>query len=284
VIGNLLRGLLIGTAEVIPGVSGGTIALIVGIYERIVSSANHAVQAFVSIIRGRFQQAKQDLRQMDWGLLIPVLTGMFLAIFVAAALLEPLLETQPEVMRGLFAGLIAASIAIPLNLAGKDKSIVSWTVALVAAGLAFLLTSLPRIEEAQANLLAVFLVAAIAVCALVLPGVSGSYVLLAIGFYAPTIAAVNDRDLGYLLVFVSGALVGLGAFTKVLSWLLGAHRQMTLMAMAGLMLGSLRALWPWQDGNTPLEPNSFSPVIAFVIGAAVIVSISILQRRVNKAK
>jgi putative membrane protein len=284
VIGNLLRGLLIGTAEVIPGVSGGTIALIVGIYERIVSSANHAVQAFVSIIRGRFQQAKQELRQMDWGLLIPVLTGMFLAIFVAAALLEPLLETQPEVMRGLFAGLIAASIAIPLNLAGKDKSIVSWTVALVAAGLAFLLTSLPRIEEAQANLLAVFLVAAIAVCALVLPGVSGSYVLLAIGFYAPTIAAVNDRNLGYLLVFVSGALVGLGAFTKVLSWLLGAHRQMTLMVMAGLMLGSLRALWPWQDGNTPLEPNSFSPVIAFVIGAAVIVSISILQRRVNKAK
>jgi putative membrane protein len=284
VIGNLLRGLLIGTAEVIPGVSGGTIALIVGIYERIVSSANHAVQAFVSIIRGRFQQAKQDLRQMDWGLLIPVLTGMFLAIFVAAALLEPLLETQPEVMRGLFAGLIAASIAIPLNLAGKDKSIVSWTVALVAAGLAFLLTSLPRIEEAQANLLAVFLVAAIAVCALVLPGVSGSYVLLAIGFYAPTIAAVNDRDLGYLLVLGSGALVGLGAFTKVLSWLLGAHRQMTLMVMAGLMLGSLRALWPWQDGNTPLEPNSFSPVIAFVIGAAVIVSISILQRRVNKAK
>jgi putative membrane protein len=284
VIGNLLRGLLIGTAEVIPGVSGGTIALIVGIYERIVSSANHAVQAFVSIIRGRFQQAKQELRQMDWGLLIPVLTGMFLAIFVAAALLEPLLETQPEVMRGLFAGLIAASIAIPLNLAGKDKSIVSWTVALVAAGLAFLLTSLPRIEEAQANLLAVFLVAAIAVCALVLPGVSGSYVLLAIGFYAPTIAAVNDRDLGYLLVLGSGALVGLGAFTKVLSWLLGAHRQMTLMVMAGLMLGSLRALWPWQDGDAPLQPNSFSPVIAFVIGAAVIVSISILQRRVNKAK
>ena len=129
-IANLLRGLLIGTAEVIPGVSGGTIALIVGIYERIISSANHAVQAFVFVLRGKFQQAKHEIKQMDWGLLIPVLAGMLLAIFAAAAALEPLLESQPEVMRGLFAGLIAASIAIPLRLAGKDRSL---TAAIVGA-------------------------------------------------------------------------------------------------------------------------------------------------------
>ncbi len=283
-IANLLRGLLIGTAEVIPGVSGGTIALIVGIYERIISSANHAVQAFVFVLRGKFQQAKQEIKEMDWGLLIPVLAGMLLAIFAAAAALEPLLESQPEVMRGLFAGLIAASIAIPLSLAGKDKSIAAWIVAASAAGLAFLLTSLPKSGEAEANLLAVFLVAAIAVCALVLPGVSGSYVLLAMGFYAPTIAAVNDRDFGYLGVFVVGAVVGLGLFAKVLNWLLTNHHQLTLMAMAGLMLGSLRALWPWQDGDQLLQPSSFAPVVSFAIGLGVIAAISILQRRLNKAK
>ncbi|MEL0261217.1 MAG: DUF368 domain-containing protein, partial [Aquiluna sp.] len=254
-IANLLRGLLIGTAEVIPGVSGGTIALIVGIYERIISSANHAVQAFVFVLRGKFQQAKQEIKEMDWGLLIPVLAGMLLAIFAAAAALEPLLESQPEVMRGLFAGLIAASIAIPLRLVGRDKSIAAWIVAASAAGLAFLLTSLPKSGQAEANLLAVFLVAAIAVCALVLPGVSGSYVLLALGFYAPTIAAVNDRDFGYLGVFVLGAVVGLGLFAKVLNWLLTNHHQLTLMAMAGLMLGSLRALWPWQVGDQLLQPS-----------------------------
>jgi putative membrane protein len=284
VIANLLRGLLIGTAEVIPGVSGGTIALIVGIYERIISSANHAVQAFVFVLRGKFQQAKQEIKHMDWGLLIPVLAGMVFAIFAAAAALEPLLESQPEVMRGLFAGLIAASIAIPLSLAGKDKSIAAWIIAVSAAGLAFLLTSLPKSGEAEANLLAVFLVAAIAVCALVLPGVSGSYVLLAMGFYAPTIAAVNDRDFGYLGVFVVGAVVGLGLFAKVLNWLLTNHHQLTLMAMAGLMLGSLRALWPWQDGDQLSQPSSYAPVVSFAIGLGVIAAISILQRGLNKAK
>ena len=283
-IANLLRGLLIGTAEVIPGVSGGTIALIVGIYERIISSANHAVQAFVFVLRGKFQQAKQEIKEMDWGLLIPVLAGMLLAIFAAAAALEPLLESQPEVMRGLFAGLITASIAIPLRLAGSDKSVAAWIVAVSAAGLAFLLTSLTKSGEAEANLLAVFLVAAIAVCALVLPGVSGSYVLLAMGFYAPTIAAVNDRDFGYLGVFVMGAVVGLGLFAKVLNWLLTNHHQLMLMAMAGLMLGSLRALLPWQDGDHLLQPSSFAPVVSFAIGLGIIAAISILQRRLNKAK
>jgi putative membrane protein len=284
VIANLLRGLLIGTAEVIPGVSGGTIALIVGIYERIISSANHAVQAFVFVLRGKFEQAKQEIKQMDWGLLIPVLTGMLLAIFAVAAALEPLLESQPEVMRGLFAGLITASIAIPLRLAGKDRSVAAWMLAASAAGLAFLLTSLPKSGEAEANLLAVFLVAAIAVCALVLPGVSGSYVLLAMGFYAPTIAAVNDRDFGYLGVFIFGAVVGLGLFAKVLNWLLTNHHQLTLMAMAGLMLGSLRALWPWQDGDQLSQPSSIAPLVSFAIGLGVIAAISILQRRLNKAK
>jgi len=106
VIANLLRGFLIGIAEVIPGVSGGTIALIVGIYERIIGSAANAVEAFALLLRGNLQEAKVAARQIDWLLVLPVLVGMFAAIFAAAAAIEPLLESQPENLRGLFAGLI----------------------------------------------------------------------------------------------------------------------------------------------------------------------------------
>ncbi|MGA1511862.1 MAG: undecaprenyl phosphate translocase family protein, partial [Aquiluna sp.] len=122
-IANLLRGFLIGTAEVIPGVSGGTIALIVGIYERIIGSAASAVEAFLLLLRGKLQEAKVAARQIDWLLVLPVLLGMFAAIFAAAAIIEPLLESQPENMRGLFAGLILVSLLVPYRMVGA-----SWRV------------------------------------------------------------------------------------------------------------------------------------------------------------
>jgi putative membrane protein len=115
VIANLLRGFLIGIAEVIPGVSGGTIALIVGIYERIIGSAASAVEAAVLLVRGKLKEARVSARQIDWHLVLPVLVGMFAAIFAAAAAIEPLLESQPENMRGLFAGLILASLIVPIE-------------------------------------------------------------------------------------------------------------------------------------------------------------------------
>ena len=284
-IANLLRGFLIGIAEVIPGVSGGTIALIVGIYERIIGSAASAVEAAVLLARGKRKEARVSASQIDWLLVLPVLVGMFAAIFAAAAAIEPLLESQPENMRGLFAGLILASLIVPYRMVGASWRATDYLVGLIAAAISFALVSLPRQEVTDPALALVFLAAAVAVCALVLPGVSGSFLLLAIGFYAPTIAAVNDLDFGYLSVFVLGAIVGLALFSTALKWLLVNQRRITLVVMTGLMLGSLRALWPWQGNlGQPVSPESLTPLVFFVIGALVVALLLWVQSRASKAQ
>ncbi|MGA1508036.1 MAG: DUF368 domain-containing protein [Aquiluna sp.] len=284
-IANLLRGFLIGTAEVIPGVSGGTIALIVGIYERIIGSAASAVEAFLLLLRGKLQEAKVAARQIDWLLVLPVLVGMFAAIFAAAAVIEPLLESQPENMRGLFAGLILVSLLVPYRMVGASWRVTEYLFGLIAAAISFLLVSLPRQEVTDPALALVFIAAAVAVCALVLPGVSGSFLLLAIGFYAPTIAAVNDLDFGYLSVFVLGAIVGLALFSTALRWLLVNRRRVTLVVMTGLMFGSLRALWPWQENSgQPVSPESLTPLAFFAVGALFVALLLWVQSRASKAQ
>ena len=284
-IANLIRGLLIGTAEVIPGVSGGTIALIVGIYERVIGSAAIAVDAALLVLRGRFKDSKDLWKGIDWGLILPVLAGMFAAIFAAASILEPLLESQPENMRALFAGLILVSLVVPYKMVGSAWVAKDFVLGAAAAAVAFGLVSLPRQEVMNPNLLLVFLVASVAVCALVLPGVSGSFLLLAMGFYAPTIAAVNDLDPAYLGVFVAGAVFGLAVFAKVLRWLLVNRRRVTLVVMTGLMFGSLRALWPWQDeSGRALETASFAPLGYFLLGAAIVAVVTWVQSRATKAQ
>ena len=284
-IANLLRGFLIGIAEVIPGVSGGTIALIVGIYERIIGSAANAVEAFALLLRGKLQEAKVAARQIDWLLVLPVLVGMFAAIFAAAAAIEPLLESQPENLRGLFAGLILVSLLVPYRMVGASWRVTDYLLGLIAAAISFLLVSLPRQEVTDPALALVFMAAAVAVCALVLPGVSGSFLLLAIGFYAPTIAAVNDLDFGYLSVFVLGAIVGLALFATALRWLLVNQRRITLVVMTGLMVGSLRALWPWQDNlGQPVSPESVTPLVFFAVGALFVALLLWVQSRASKAQ
>ena len=284
-IANLLRGFLIGIAEVIPGVSGGTIALIVGIYERIIGSAANAVEAFALLLRGKLQEAKVAARQIDWLLVLPVLVGMFAAIFAAAAAIEPLLESQPENLRGLFAGLILVSLLVPYRMVGASWRVTDYLLGLIAAAISFLLVSLPRQEVTDPALALVFLAAAVAVCALVLPGVSGSFLLLAIGFYAPTIAAVNDLDFGYLSVFVIGAIVGLAMFSTALRWLLLNQRRITLVVMTGLMVGSLRALWPWQDTlGQAVSPESVTPLVFFAVGALFVALLLWVQSRASKAQ
>lgn len=284
-IANLIRGFLIGTAEVIPGVSGGTIALIVGIYERVIGSAANAVDGFVSLFRGRVDPARNSFRQIDWALLLPVIAGMASAIFLAAALLEPLLESQPENMRGLFAGLILASLLVPYRMVGTRWRPKDYLVGLAAAAIAFLLLSLPRQEAAEPNLVVVFFAAAVAVCALVLPGISGSFLLLAIGLYAPTIAAVNNLDFAYLSVFVLGAVVGLSLFAQGLRWLLVNLRRLTLVVMTGLMFGSLRALWPWQDSVGSLgQPENPWPALFFAAGIVVVSLLLWLQSRTERSQ
>jgi putative membrane protein len=279
---NALRGFLIGVAEVIPGVSGGTIALIVGVYQRIIDSAAAFTRGVFHLRNFNTGAIKTEFKKIDLGLLLPLGIGMLSAIVLAAAALEPLLENEPEIMRGLFFGMILVSLYVPYKMAASIWSPRDFVLALGAAGIAFSLMSIPRAAEFEPSLLVVFLGATVAICALVLPGVSGSFLLLALGLYAPTVEAVNDRNWPYLLVFVLGAFVGLGAFSTLLSWLLENKRRLTLVIMTGLMLGSLRALWPWQGVQGDMLPASnFEPLVSLAVGIVLVGCLILWQARVD---
>jgi putative membrane protein len=286
---NFLRGGLIGIAEIIPGVSGGTIALITGVYTRIINSASDAVRGFLLVFgfsKSKLAESKTRFKAMSWSLLIPLLIGMITAIFVAAGVVEPLLEQYPTLTRALFAGLIAASLIVPIRLSGARWGLLDYALALLAALAAFALTSIPRAMDADPGFFVIVASAAMAVCALVLPGVSGSYLLLALGMYAPTVAAVNDRDFGYLGTFVLGAILGLAGFVSALQWLLEHKRKLTLVVMTGLMVGSLRALWPWRSENGELMPatNFQFEILAFVVGVLFVAAMIWFEKlALNKA-
>jgi putative membrane protein len=285
---NFVRGVLIGIAEIIPGISGGTIALITGVYSRIINSAAEAFKGLgllATFSKKNFVQAGARFRSMSWSMLIPMLIGMVLALFAAAGIVEPLLEQYPTMTKALFAGLIAASLAVPIKLSGGKWGLTEYAVALAAATAAFAFTSIPRGADLDPGFFLIAGSAAIAVCALVLPGVSGSYLLLALGMYAPTIAAVNDRDFGYLGTFVLGAIVGLGAFVGLLQWLLEHKARITLVVMSGLMVGSLRALWPWQSETGEILVPAANPLIElalFAIGAAVVAGLIFAEKKLTR--
>lgn len=289
-LANVARGGLIGVAETVPGVSGGTVALVTGIYSRLIASGKHITDVPRAMVGGAGWRTA--LRRVDWWLLIPVAVGMVVAVFSIAGVMESFVSNQPVYSRALFMGMIATSVIVPfleiergaLRARGAKGRACALFVLMAAA--VFALTSLPRSEMTDPSLILVFGAAAVAVCALVLPGVSGSFFLLVVGLYAPTMAAVDDRNVQYLGVFALGALVGVVTFVRVLEWLLERHHTAAMVAAAGLMLGSLRALWPWQtDTGALLGVGDGWPLASglFVAGAAVVGVVALVQRRVYAA-
>ena len=297
------RGFLIGTAELVPGVSGGTVALVTGVYDQLIDSAHHVVSALRRLVTGpdRLASARAELRRTDWFLIVPVLLGMVTAVLSIAGVMSSFVTEQPEAARGLFFGLVAISVLVPVRMLppGHRSRWFELALVVVVAVATFWLVGLAgRGAEAEPSLLVVFAAAAVAICALVVPGVSGSFFLLTIGLYTVTLDAIHDRDLGYLAVFGLGAFVGLASFVQLLNYLLTHRRRITLLVMIALMLGSLRALWPWQsvprtaaDGEAhgpgallaPYDPLAV-PVLLALLGAAVVaVLIAVESRRTHVA-
>lgn len=298
---DLVRGFLIGCAELVPGVSGGTVALVTGVYEQLIDSAHHVVSAVRRLVTGpdRLASARAELRRTDWFLILPVLVGMAAALLTIAGVMGAFVTDHPELSRGLFLGMVAVSIVVPLRMmpaghrpAWVDALLVTvvavatfWTVGLAGGG-----------AEVDPSLVVVFGAAAIAICALVVPGVSGSFFLLTVGLYTTTLEAVDSRDLVYVGVFALGAVVGLASFVQLLNYLLDHRRRTTLLVMVGLMLGSLRALWPWQsvpeassDGEAhgpgallaPYVPVA-GPVLLALLGAAVVLVLVVVEARATR--
>ncbi|MFP7760922.1 DUF368 domain-containing protein [Marisediminicola sp. LYQ134] len=292
VLFDAIRGALIGAAEIVPGVSGGTIALIVGVYEALIDGAGHLARGVALLVadgvRGRgLSRASAHFRSVRWSVVLPIGVGMLAAIVVGASLLAPLLESNPVQTKAVFAGLIAASLIVPIRMVGGFWHIREILIATVAAVATFFLTGIPPAAEADPSLIVVAIAAAFAVCALVLPGVSGSFLLLTVGMYAPTLAAVNDRDFVYLGVFVVGAALGLGVFVSGLQWLLAHRHRITLVIMTGLMVGSLRALWPWQSEENELQApgdDVTTAVLLFLVGIAVVAVLIVIENTLVKRR
>ena len=283
---NGLRGFLIGLAEIVPGVSGGTVALIVGVYQTLIRSASSLVQALVVGLRSGPAAVRAPWRDISWSIVVPVGVGMVAGIFLGAWLLEPVLVDYPVLTRAVFAGLILASLWVPLQMVGSRWTPALALAALASASVVFLALGLPGAALPSDSLFWVAPAAALAVCALVLPGVSGSYLLLTLGMYEPTLSAVNDRDVAYLAVFVLGALLGLGVFVRGLQWLLANHFAITLAIMTGLMLGSLRALWPWQGPTGELLAPGADVVMVAILASAgflVVVGMIVTQRALGRS-
>lgn len=284
---NFLRGVLIGIAEVIPGVSGGTLALITGIYSRLLNNIDLLFKSLRNISHPKIMA--RNLKALEWKFLLPVFIGMAIALITTASFMEGLLESNPIELRAVFAGLVAAGIYIPYKMSvkvnGDNWGLRDYLLALIGALAAFFLTGLPQGEVSNPGPILIFFSAAIAICALVLPGISGSFLLLTIGMYSATIGALNDRDLQYLLIFALGALLGLASFVSLLKYLLNQRARPTLVLLAGLMLGSLRALWPWQGEDRELLSPYSSELIAlllFLAGALIVAFLVKVEERLGE--
>ena len=284
---NFLRGVLIGIAEVIPGVSGGTLALITGIYSRLLNNIDLLFKSLRNITNPKIMA--RNLIALEWKFLIPVFIGMAIALITTASFMEGLLESNPIELRAVFAGLVAAGIYIPYKMSvkvnGDNWGLRDYLLALIGALAAFFLTGLPQGEVSNPGPILIFFSAAIAICALVLPGISGSFLLLTIGMYSATIGALNDRDLQYLLIFALGALLGLASFVSLLKFLLNQRARPTLVLLAGLMFGSLRALWPWQgEDRELLSPYSseLTALLLFLAGALIVAFLVKVEERLGE--
>ncbi len=277
-LSHYVRGILMGGADIIPGVSGGTVALIVGIYERLVHSIKLLFAGAVALLRGRTADFRSNLEEVEWMLIVPLFAGIATALLVGAAFIPGLLKRHPVEMRAVFFGLILGSLVIPWRRMG-DRSPSMWVLAVIAAALAFVLVGLPARDAADPALWTVFFMAAVAICAMILPGVSGAFLLLVFGIYEPTLTALHDRDLVYVAVFGAGAALGLGSFSGILNWLLEHYHDATMAVLIGLMAGSLRALWPWITvDRSLLLPGSMTdatlPTVLIFIGVLVVLALA----------
>ena len=241
--GLVLRGICMGTADVIPGVSGGTVALIMGIYDELVGTIASIDQRVVgALVRGRIAGV---LRLINATFLIPLLFGIGLAIVSLAKLITWLLATHPQPVWGLFTGLILAS-ALFVARQVKGWSVPQWGLTVVGVAVGYLVTTLVPVETGTESYKFV-LAGMVAVCAMILPGISGSFLLVVMGKYQQVFGAVHEREFGIIALFGVGAVIGLLGFSRLLKRLLARFHAETMAFLVGLMLGSLRKVWPFRN-------------------------------------
>jgi putative membrane protein len=265
-----LKGMAMGAADVVPGVSGGTIAFISGIYEELIESLNNINSSIFNELKSK--GVKYTWKKLNGPFLLALMSGVLISVFSLAKVVERLLEHQPILLWAFFFGLVSASIVyiikqIKTTLWGLLGLKVYLAIA-IGGSFAYFITILNPIETSDSNLF-LFFAGALAICAMILPGISGAFILVIIGAYGPVLEAISNRDIKTILVIGAGTIVGLLSFSKLLKWLFKFYRQLTLAVLTGFMIGSLNKIWPWKVALTyrmnskgmevPLNEKSISP-------------------------
>ncbi|MCC7550494.1 MAG: DUF368 domain-containing protein [Methanobacterium sp.] len=264
-----------GTADVIPGVSGGTMALITGIYQRLVHAISQINANFIiAALKGNFAKSKEELMKWDFNLFIPLLLGIGLAVLTMSKIMTLMLTAYTATTYAFFFGLILASAGFvykhveELNLKNIVFLLIGFVFAILFVGL----------NPVQANhtLPVIFLSGMVAICAMILPGISGAFILLLLNQYEYMLAALNQLKFVDIITFGIGAVIGILSFSRILNYLLEHHKSITMAFLVGLMVGTLRL--PYQKIATSMD--SIIPVIiAGVIGFALVI---ILERQFEK--
>jgi len=260
-----LKGIAMGAADAVPGVSGGTIAFISGIYEELIKTISGVNLSLFKTLK------KEDFSafwtQLNGNFIVALLSGIIISYVSFMRLAKYLIENHPILIWSFFFGLIVASIFF------VGKQINKWNVGVIVSIIlgalaAYYITTLPTMADNN-NSIFLFFAGALAICAMILPGISGSFILVILGAYKTLSDALHDFDLKKIAIFASGAIIGLLSFSHVLKWLFKHYHNITLALLTGFIFGSLNKIWPWKEILTwrtnsegvkiPLVEKSISP-------------------------
>jgi putative membrane protein len=266
-----------GVADLVPGVSGGTIAFISNIYEEFLSAIKTVSNTTpLLVMRGRFKEA---IDSIPFKFLFPLVLGILFAVFSMAHIFSRLLEFYPVYVWAFFFGLVATSIFVVFGYIRKP-SIVSFLVLAIGAVLAFIVTGLVP-TETPATPFFIFLSGAIAITAMILPGISGSFILIILGKYQQILLAVVERDFFTIGIFAIGIFAGLVLFSRLINYFLRNYHDVIIALLTGFILGSLRSIWPWKERVSEvfqknIAPESFDMSVGIAIMLAVLGAFIIL--------
>jgi len=239
----MLKGVAMGAADVVPGVSGGTIAFISGIYEELLESISAVSIKTLQVLRS--SGIKAAWKQINGNFLLSLLIGIAISVVSLAKSISWLLANEPVLLWSFFFGLVLASIFF------IGKQITKWNVltfiVLIGGSLsAYWITTLQPLVTENSSSLFLFIAGALAICAMILPGISGAFILVLLGAYKPVLEAVHSRDIDIIIIIGAGAIVGLLTFSRLLKWLFHHYKNLTLAILTGFVLGSLNKIWPWK--------------------------------------
>ena len=291
-----LKGLAMGAADAVPGVSGGTIAFISGIYEELINTISGVNLSLITTLRK--QGFKAFWKQLNGNFISALLIGIIISFVSFMKLAKYLIEYHPILIWSFFFGLIVASIYF------VGKQITNWNIAtvlmiIIGTVIAYYVTTIPA-SDVNDSPYFLFFAGALAICAMILPGISGSFILVILGAYKTLSDAIDVLDFKKLALFVGGAIVGLLSFSHVLKWLFKTYHNLTLALLTGFILGSLNKVWPWKEvlswrtnskgEEVPLLEKSISPLsfdgepqVSFAVGLMLIGFLTIiLLERIGK--